>query len=194
MRVGILAIQGAYFKHQDVLNRLQIESTLVRNSHELNDLHALIIPGGESTTITKVLKAENWIDEISSFARQRPVFGTCAGAILLAREVDSEKVAPWNVIDMSISRNAYGRQVESFTGEIEWNGGEKPETLPAVFIRAPKILQAGMDVQVIGSLEGNPVLVRQGNALAATFHPELTNNVTVHKYFIEKICQQAEVT
>jgi 5'-phosphate synthase pdxT subunit len=194
MHVGVLAIQGAYFKHQEVLNRLSVENDLIRNPGELDAIDALIIPGGESTTITKVLKSEGWLERVSRFAREHPVFGTCAGAILLASKVDSDKVAPWNVIDMSVSRNAYGRQVESFVGEINWSGNGQPEMLPAVFIRAPKILETGSGVEPIGSLDGDPVIVRQGHAMAATFHPELTQSTAVHRYFIEQVCRQVTVS
>lgn len=194
MHVGVLAIQGAYFKHREVLNRLRVDNVLIRNPAELDSIDALIVPGGESTTITKVLTSEGWIDKVSRFAREHPVFGTCAGAILLASEVDSNKVVPWNVIDMSVSRNAYGRQVESFIGEINWSGNGQQKTLPAVFIRAPKILETGSMVESIGELDGKPVIVRQGHAMAATFHPELTQSTAVHRYFIEQVCRQVKVS
>lgn len=192
MKVGILAIQGAYFKHREVLNNLGAESTLIRHPFELEEIDALIIPGGESTTITKVLNSENWYDNIKEFSHNSPVFGTCAGAILLGSQVDSEKVVPWKVIDMSVTRNAYGRQVESFIENITWGDDSSNSKIPAVFIRAPKILYTGPGVEVLGRFNGEPVVVRQGKALATTFHPELTDNVVVHRFFIEQVCKHVK--
>ncbi len=190
MRVGVLGIQGAYQKHREVLNRLGVATTFVRHAGELNT-DALIIPGGESTTITKVLIDEDWLDDIRDYARTHPVFGTCAGAILLGSEVDSEKVTPWNLIDMAVTRNAYGRQVHSFIDMVTLENHQGGSTVPAVFIRAPRITKLGPDTELLGTLKGEPVLVRQGLTLASTFHPELTDSLEVHRLFIEEICQPA---
>jgi len=190
MRVGVLGIQGAYQKHREVLSKLGVATTFVRHTSELNTV-ALIIPGGESTTITKVLKEEGWLDDIRDYARTHPVFGTCAGAILLGSKVDSEKVTPWNIIDMTVTRNAYGRQVHSFVDTVTLQKYKAGTTVPAVFIRAPRITRLGPEVDTLGTLKGEPVLVRQGLALASTFHPELTDSLEVHRFFIEEICQPA---
>lgn len=190
MRVGILAIQGAFQKHQDVLDRLEVSHQLVRQPADLT-VDALIVPGGESTTITRVLQAEGWLENIRQYASSHPVFGTCAGAILLGAQVDSEKVIPWNVIDMTLSRNAYGRQINSFTDQVLMQNHRKAHHIPAVFIRAPRILKTGPDVDILGTLQGEPVLVQYGLALASTFHPELTDSTEVHRYFIENICRSA---
>lgn len=193
MHVGILAIQGAFRKHQEMLDRLEVSHHLVRQPADLT-VDALIIPGGESTTITRVLQSEDWLDDLQYYATSHPVFGTCAGAILLGTQVDSEKVIPWNVIDMALSRNAYGRQINSFTDPVTFRNRRKAHPIPAVFIRAPRILKTGPDVDILGTLQGEPVLVQQGLALASTFHPELTNSTEVHSYFIENICRSAFTT
>lgn len=191
LRVGVLALQGAFNRHQRVLASLGVESRLVKHPGDL-DVDALIIPGGESTTMTKVLNAENWLSDIREFAKEYPVFGTCAGAILLSEEVDSPKVIPWGVISMKVQRNAYGRQVESFQDDILWGEPEAQIRLPAVFIRAPRITETGHEVEILGRLHDRPVVVRQGNAMASTFHPELTPNVHLHRFFIDEVCEHAK--
>ncbi len=190
MRVGILAIQGAFRKHQEMLDRLDVSHRLVRYPADLT-VDALIIPGGESTTMTKVLQSEHWLDELQRYATSHPVFGTCAGAILLGTRVDSEKVIPWNVIDMTLTRNAYGRQINSFTAQVTFQNHRKAHSVPAIFIRAPRILTTGPGVGILGTLQGEPVLVQQGLALASTFHPELTESTEIHSYFIKNICRSA---
>ncbi|MBS1271143.1 MAG: Pyridoxal 5'-phosphate synthase subunit PdxT [Candidatus Marinimicrobia bacterium] len=192
MTVGVLAIQGAYHKHQQVLTKLGVDTLLIKHPEQLKSVDALIIPGGESTTMTKVLQSEKWSDTIEMYAREHPVFGTCAGAILLSNKVDSAKVHPWNIIDMTVSRNAFGRQIESFLADVDWNGFGEGGKIPAVFIRAPRITDVGDQVEILGRYDGEPVLVRQGNALAATFHPELTDEIAVHRYFIDEICRKAQ--
>jgi len=191
MKIGVLAIQGAYAKHQQMLQQIGVASVLVKHPEQL-DVDGLIIPGGESTTITKVLLSEGWFEDVREYAKSHPVFGTCAGAILLSKTAGSPKVAPWEIIDMEVHRNAYGRQIASFTTQLTWNGNGVPEELPATFIRAPIIQKTGENVEILSEYEGVPVLVRQGNALAATFHPELTGNPRIHRYFVEKVCEQAE--
>lgn len=191
MIIGVLAIQGAFLKHQEVLRKLGIQSTLVKHPADLSGINGLIIPGGESTTMTKILRSEKWSDDAEQFARTHPVFGTCAGAIMLSSS-ESHKVNPWHIIDMEISRNAFGRQIHSFITEIETENGMRQEKFPAVFIRAPRITSIGDQVQVLGRYKGEPVLVRQGSALAATFHPELTDATDIHQYFIEEICSRAK--
>jgi len=188
MIIGVLAIQGAYRKHQQALDSIGTEHRLVRHPEELS-VDGLIIPGGESTTITKILQAEQWLDQVIEYAQTHPVFGTCAGAILLGRQVDSPKVHPWNIIDMAVFRNAYGRQIHSFIGEISLAHNSRSHQIPGVFIRAPKLTRLGDEVEVLGTLNGEPVLVRQKRALASTFHPELTGDTTVHRYFVETVCR-----
>ncbi len=191
LRTGILALQGAFHKHQAVLRSLGVESTLVKHPDDL-DVNALIIPGGESTTMTKMLRVEGWLAEVREFTRHHPVFGTCAGAILLSERVDSEKVIPWGIIEMEVRRNAYGRQIESFRDEILWEDSGIQLEIPAVFIRAPQIVETGAGVEILGRFNGQPVVVRQGDALASTFHPELTESVQIHRFFIDEVCEHAK--
>jgi pyridoxal 5'-phosphate synthase pdxT subunit len=185
--VGILAIQGDYAMHAKMLERIAAPWKLVRHASELEEVSGLIMPGGESTTMLKFFDGEEIGEAIKRFAGAgQPVFGTCAGAILLAREVSSPPQASLGLLDIAIERNAYGRQVDSSVRK-----GECPEIadqpLEMVFIRAPIIRRAGPGVRVLGRCDGLPVLVEQGNLLAATFHPELTQDETVHRYFLGKL-------
>lgn len=183
MTVGVLALQGDFDAHRRRLEELGAEVVLVRNPDQLDDLDALIIPGGESSTFLWHLEQRGFLDKLAEFVRLRPTFGTCAGAILLASEVQNPPQKSLGAIDMSVERNAYGRQIQSFIGEVTWAFGGDP--LEAVFIRAPRITHVGPDVQVL-AMEGNdPVLVRQGYLMAATFHPELSADRRVHQAFLE---------
>jgi 5'-phosphate synthase pdxT subunit len=154
----------------------------------------LIIPGGESTTMLKVMREEQMIDPIRDFARAgKAIFGTCAGAIMLANEVRNPQQQSLGLMDISVERNSYGRQLDSFVREIETALGDEP--MEAVFIRAPRITGIGPGVEVLSTIEGEPVMVRQNNLLAATFHPELTSDNRVHDLFIEMISiESAAVT
>ena len=184
-RIGVLAIQGDYAAHADALVESGAEPVEVRNSEELDGLDGLILPGGESTTILKFLERRNLFESLKDFAATRPVFGTCAGAILLAREVRHPAQRSLGLLDAIVERNAYGRQIDSII-LIE------PTTLPGgplemVFIRAPRITATGPDVDVLARREEFPVLVRQGHLLAATFHPELSHDRRVHRLFVETV-------
>lgn len=192
MTIGILALQGAYIKHQQHLWKLGIDSVLIKHPSQL-DVGALIIPGGESTTMSKILTEEGWFEDVRDFARSHPVFGTCAGAILLSHTAGNSKVHPWNIIDMEVERNAYGRQIASFITKIPWRTNGSVEQVPATFIRAPIIVKTGTEVEILSEYNGHPVLVRQGNALAATFHPELTDSTRIHQYFVEEVCRLPQI-
>lgn len=183
MTIGILAIQGDYDAHRRVLERLGKHSLYIRKPEELDHAEALIIPGGESSTLLKFLERENFFDRLRNFVRAKPTFGTCAGAILLAREVVGPQQASLDVLDVCIRRNAYGRQIESSVRQGQFNGSP----LEMVFIRAPKIERVGKDVEVLAHEGDDPVLVRQNNVMAATFHPELTDDNGVHEAFLELI-------
>ena len=190
MAIGVLAIQGDFAAHARMLRRIGVDAIDVRRSNDLDATDGLIIPGGESTTMLKFIKEEDLAESITDFARQgKPIFGTCAGAILLAREVYNPAQASLGLIDIGVERNGYGRQVDSFTAGVETaiQGGP----LEAVFIRAPKITRVGRDVEVLASLNGEPVLVREGNILAATFHPELTEDTRAHLLFVEIVLRAA---
>lgn len=186
MRIGVLAIQGDFAAHARAIEQLGADAIEARRSDDFASLDGLIIPGGETTTMLKFIEEERLAPVIGDFARARkPVFGTCAGAILLAREVHNPAQASLGLIDIGIERNAYGRQVNSFIAEIETTIEGGP--LEAVFIRAPAIRRTGPGVQVIARLNDEPVLVRQDFILAATFHPELTEDPRVHSLFLEMI-------
>ena len=178
--IAVLALQGDFAAHGRRLGQMGLDSFEARRPEELEDAAGLVVPGGESTTLWKFFESAPWEDAIRRFAATgRPVLGTCAGAIVLAREVTNPVQRGLGVIDISVERNAYGRQADSFVGEVEAPalGGR----LPAVFIRAPKIRRAGPEVEVLATRESEPVLVRQDNVVAATFHPELTDDATVHE-------------
>jgi len=185
--VGILAIQGDFAMHAKMLDRIGAPWKLIKHAAELSEVSGLIIPGGESTTMLKFLESEKLGGAIRAFAAAGlPVFGTCAGTILLASEVLKPPQDRLGLIDITIERNAYGRQVDSSI-----KAGECPEVadhpVEMVFIRAPIIRRVGERVRVLGRADGLPVLVEQEGVLAATFHPELTEDESVHRYFLRKL-------
>jgi 5'-phosphate synthase pdxT subunit len=182
-RIGVLAIQGDYSSHAAALADTGAGPVEVRKPDQLEGLDGLILPGGESTTMLKFLEKHGFFETLGEFCRTKPVFGTCAGAILLAREVRHPAQRSLGALDVVVERNAYGRQIDSaiLTAETGLPGGP----LEMVFIRAPRILSAGEDVEVLARRENFPVLVRQGSILAATFHPELSQDRRVHKLFVE---------
>lgn len=182
-RVGVLAIQGDYDAHARALADVGAGPVEVRKPEQLADLDGLILPGGESTTMLKFLEKHDFFEALGSYCADHPVFGTCAGAILLAREVRSPAQKSLGVLDVIVERNAYGRQIDSaiLTEPTELPGGE----LEMVFIRAPRILSVGPSVETLARREESPVLVRQGDVLAATFHPELSMDRRIHQLFVE---------
>tara|TARA_Y100000590_G_scaffold403969_1_gene491100 strand:- start:14215 stop:14799 length:585 start_codon:yes stop_codon:yes gene_type:complete len=183
-RVGVLGLQGAYAKHAAVLQRLDIQSIDVRSRNDLDKCEGLIIPGGESTTMTKLIEENDLYDAIIQFAEENPIFGTCAGMILMATHVEDDRVKTLNLIDITVDRNAYGRQVDSFVNELDVRTDGESFTMRCVFIRAPRIAELGDGVEVLASIDDEPVLVRQGHHLAAAFHPELTSETRIHSYFL----------
>jgi len=189
MRIGVLAAQGAFAEHIATLEKLQVAAIPVRLLQELKELDGLIIPGGESTSISHLMLAYNLMSEIRTLAKSGfPIFGTCAGMILLARKIsDSDGIKPIGVMDLTVRRNAFGRQVDSFETELKIPAlGEKP--FPGIFIRAPLVEQAGSEVEILARLaNGDIVAARQGNLLASAFHPELTNDLRFHQYFLDII-------
>jgi 5'-phosphate synthase pdxT subunit len=189
-RIGVLAIQGDYSSHAAALADTGAGPVEVRKPDQLEGLDGLILPGGESTTMLKFLEKHGFFETLGEFCRRKPVFGTCAGAILLAREVRHPAQRSLGALDVVVERNAYGRQIDSaiLTAETELPGGP----LEMVFIRAPRILSAGEDVEVLARRENFPVLVRQGSILAATFHPELSQDRRVHKLFVEIVAGRKE--
>jgi 5'-phosphate synthase pdxT subunit len=190
-RVGVLALQGDFEAHRKALERAGAEAVEVRKAAELDAIGGLVIPGGESTTMLKILKDEDMMEPLRRFGQRKPVFGTCAGVILLAKEVSHPAQDSLGLMDLAVERNAYGRQLDSriahlapeepFPGDAE--GGE----LEAVFIRAPIIRRLGPNAQVYLRYNGDPVLVTEGRHMAATFHPELSEGGRIHRMFLDKL-------
>jgi 5'-phosphate synthase pdxT subunit len=176
MRIGILAVQGNFREHAAMLRRLGAESVEVRKPEQLEGLDGLVVPGGESTTFVRLMRLYGLEDAIRAF--QQPMLGTCAGLIVLDRD-------HLGLVDVEVARNAYGRQVSSFEADLELVGEDEP--LRGVFIRAPRVTAAGAGVEVLAKLDGEPVLLRQGRFLVATFHPELTDDTRVHELFLESV-------
>ena len=189
MRVGVLALQGDFDAHRRRLEELGAEAVRVKKPEQLAEIDALIIPGGESSTFLWHLEQRGFLDKLRDFVDTKPTFGTCAGAILLAKEVDNPPQPSLSVLDIGITRNAYGRQINSFIGQVQMNG----QPLEAVFIRAPKISRVGPKVEVLARDGSDPVLVRQGRVWAATFHPELSADARVQREFLE-IARQTKDT
>jgi len=186
VKIGVLALQGGYAKHAEAVEALGYTSMAVRSKEELDQVSGLILPGGESTTIGKLLDRFEMLKPLQERIKKGfPVFGTCAGMILLSQHIQEYNQFKLDVLDISVVRNAYGRQIESFEAEIPSIIAEEP--VRGVFIRAPRIDHLGTDVQILAQFEGAPVMVRQGNILAASFHPELTNDRRIHQYFIDMI-------
>jgi len=184
-KVGVLALQGDFEAHGKALARAGAEPVEVRSASDLQQLDGLVIPGGESTTMLKLLDVENLMEPLREFGRRRPIFGTCAGAILLATEVLNPSQASLGLMDIGVERNAYGRQLESRIAQLKAEGQDSD--LEAVFIRAPIIRRVGEDVKVLARYQGDPVLVEQGRHMVATFHPELTSDSRVHRMFLDKM-------
>lgn len=184
-RIGVLAIQGDYAAHAEALTEVGATPVEVRKREELAGLDGLILPGGESTTILKFLERGHLFDDLKQFCSTRPVFGTCAGAILLAREVRNPAQRSLGALDAVVERNAYGRQIDS---SILFSDTKLPgDKLEMVFIRAPRIVETGPEVEVLARRDGMATLVRQGKLMAATFHPELTSDRRVHKAFVDLV-------
>ena len=178
--VGVLALQGAYQKHCEVLARLKIDSRLIRKESELNACSALIIPGGESSTISLLIQEYGLYEAIKTFAENHPVIGVCAGMIMMATEVDDERVKPLGLIPFKALRNHYGRQLHSFTADIKLNFDSS--TFHAHFIRAPGITELPQETKVLATYNGKAVMIKKDNHVALSFHPELTNDTRIHQY------------
>jgi pyridoxal 5'-phosphate synthase pdxT subunit len=181
-RIGVLAVQGNFREHGQMLRRLGVEAVEVRKPSELEGVDGLVIPGGESTTFTRLMASSGLDEAVRAF--ERPVFGTCAGMIVLDRE-------HLGLVDMTVRRNAFGRQVASFETDLEVVGEETP--VRAVFIRAPWVEQVGPGVEVLAEVDGRPVLAREGRFLVAAFHPELTDDTRLHQRFLDLVEEATSV-
>ncbi|HYL72629.1 MAG TPA: pyridoxal 5'-phosphate synthase glutaminase subunit PdxT [Bryobacteraceae bacterium] len=184
-KIGVLALQGDFEAHSKALARAGAEPVEVRSAADLQHIDGLVIPGGESSTMLKLLEMEDMLEPLREFGRAKPVFGTCAGAILLANEVVNPAQQSLGLMDIAVERNAYGRQLDSRIARLKPEGLEGD--LEAVFIRAPIIRRVGANVKVLARYQGDPVLVEQGRHLVATFHPELTDDQRVHRLFLSKV-------
>jgi pyridoxal 5'-phosphate synthase pdxT subunit len=191
--VGLLTLQGDYDKHRAAFAALGRETYGVRRAEELGDVSCLVIPGGESTTLTRLVDRVGLRDPIRRFASRNPVLGTCAGLIMLAGELVGEQktdfgVEPLALLDCAVQRNGYGRQIDSFTAPVSIAGLHgSPEPFSAVFIRAPRIPRVGPEVEILIEYQGEPVAIRQGSVLGLTFHPELTDDLRVHQAFLSMV-------
>lgn len=187
MLIGVLALQGAFAKHVEMLRSLGAEAIEVRSTVELERCDALIIPGGESTAMMRLLKEGDFAQSLAGYGETHPVFGTCAGLILMAKQIIAEPTKPFGWLGVAVERNAYGRQAESFRANVDLELERHRSNFPALFIRAPRIRQCSADVEVLAHFNDEPVLVRQGQYLGSTFHPELTNNSSIHEYFLKLV-------
>jgi pyridoxal 5'-phosphate synthase pdxT subunit len=190
-KVGVLSLQGDFAAHGAAVERAGALPVYVRERSQLGEIDGLILPGGESSTMLKLLHYENLFDDVVDYGRRKPMFGTCAGAILMARDVTNPAQESIGLMDIEVERNAYGRQVDSRVVELdaepEFEQRTSPGKLEAVFIRAPIIRRAGQGIHVLAEYAGDPVLIEQGQYLVATFHPELTKDARVHSLFLEKL-------
>lgn len=194
MKLGVLALQGAFIEHQKTLESLGADVVQVRLPEQLNDLDGLVIPGGESTVIGKLAVQYGLVEPLKDFARERPTWGTCAGMIFLAKDIGNDRQPILGLMDLTVNRNAFGRQIDSFEANLPIPAlGDAP--FPAIFIRAPIATAAGPDVDVLAALgDGQIVAAQQGHLLATAFHPELTNDTRVHAYFMDMVAGRAAGT
>ena len=193
MKVGVLALQGDVREHIQSLLACDVEAVAVRRAEEIESIDALVLPGGESTTIAQLAEVFGIFDLIKNKIKNgMPVYGSCAGMILLAEEILDAKVGQksFGGLDITVRRNAFGRQVDSFESDIEFNDGFE-QLIRAVFIRAPWVEKVSNEVQVLASVDAHPVAVRTKTALATSFHPELTGDLRIHRYFIEQVARPA---
>jgi len=193
MKIGILALQGDYEKHSEILDELGLDSILIRYPNEIKDIDGLVIPGGESTTLTRLMRRMNFYNTIIEFAKEKPILGTCAGLILMAIRTHHELVKPLGLLDIEVDRNGYGRQIHSFTEILPVQLNNHVEKITATFIRAPKIVKAGKNVEILAESNGEICAVKQGKHIGLTFHPELngvsifhqlaflSNSISLHK-------------
>ena len=181
--IGVLALQGNYSKHIEILDKLKISSCEVRYNNQLDEINGLIIPGGESTTMTDLMSRNNFYDKIQLFSQTKPILGTCAGLIMMAKSILDKRVKPLEILDIEVDRNAYGRQAHSFINKLSIKLEKDLETISVPFIRAPQITKVGKNVEIISNYNKKPVAVKSGIHMGLSFHPEL-NNITIFHDFV----------
>jgi 5'-phosphate synthase pdxT subunit len=183
--VGVLALQGAYQKHVESLSRLGVETRLIRKSAELDHCDGLILPGGESTTMSLLINESGMYDPLRNFAQSKPVMGVCAGMIMMAESVDDDRVKPLKILPFRALRNHYGRQVHSFTADIQLSFDDSKKPLRAHFIRAPGISEPGEGIEVLARYNDEIIMIGKDRHLALSFHPELTEDTRIHEYWLQ---------
>jgi 5'-phosphate synthase pdxT subunit len=183
--IGVLALQGAFTKHEEMLQSLGVHTLQIRRPEALQQCDGLIIPGGESTTLTKLMGKYGFYEPMREFAQQYPIMGTCAGMIMMATQVNDQRVRPLRLIDITVNRNAYGRQIDSFSTEVNTPFLGESTVFRTIFIRAPQIARIGANVDMLLEWQERPVMVRNCQVLALAFHPELTDDPRIHQYFLE---------
>lgn len=187
MKIGVLALQGNFENHENVLRTLGIDPVKVRYPSQLDGVEGLVIPGGESTTLTHLMKTNNFFEPIKSFAKNNPVLGTCAGLIMMAKKIDDDRVKPLGMLDITVERNRYGRQVHSFSNIISVHFNSRDVTILATFIRAPQIIERGPSVKVLATCDNLPVAVLDGLHLGITFHPEVDGISLFHEWLFHPV-------
>ena len=186
MSIGIIALQGNFIQHKKFVDKIGVQNILVRHPNEIDQCDSLIIPGGESTSISKQIDNNQFRKKLIKFALAKPILGTCAGMIMLSTSMPRTNLSPLNIMDFHIERNAWGRQVNSFSANIYLNFDEN-RPFHAIFIRAPKISNIGKDVHVLAAFDGEPVLLSNGMHIVSSFHPEIGEDYRIHEYFINKV-------
>ncbi|RKY76956.1 pyridoxal 5'-phosphate synthase glutaminase subunit PdxT [candidate division KSB1 bacterium] len=184
--IGVLAVQGDFALHRKMLDKIGVSSVVVRTAEDLKNCDALIMPGGESTTFLKLLNRNNMFDDVREFAENKPVMGTCAGLIVLAKNVVNDTFTTLSLLDISVERNGYGRQIDSFIDDVIVPVFKEKNKFSGVFIRAPRIISIGKNVEPVGFYNDEIVMVKSNNILALTFHPELTEDTRIHRYFLKE--------
>jgi len=192
MKIGILALQGDFNKHGLILEQLDLEPALVRYPSDLNHVGGLIIPGGESTTMTKLMDRAGFYEHITSFANTNPVLGTCAGLIMMSYQAKDRRIKTLGLLDVDVERNASGRQIHSLCESLKVNINGKPQPIDATFIRAPKIIRYGPDINVLATFNGFPCAVQSGLHLGLSFHPELNGITIFHEFAFIKLAALIE--
>lgn len=183
--IGVLGLQGAVEEHIKQIEAVGLQGAVIKRAEQLESIDGLILPGGESTTMRRFIDQYGFLEPLKDFGARKPIFGTCAGMVLLANELTGSEAAHLQLIDMKVKRNAFGRQVDSFEAELQVKGMDAP--FPAVFIRAPFVEAAGPDVEILATYDGNIVAARQGHILATAFHPELTGDMRFMELFAEMV-------